>query len=144
MFHFYSIFDHLYCSILYYYFIFFITIVYWYICILYRTICIYKFYIIISSFFISIVYCCIFILYSTICIYRIYITILSVFVSIVHGVCLYSIPGPFLFYALKLFILCNLFIYFVTSDTIGLEKSVTFPALIGSPHTAARRIRKLR
>ena len=118
-FHFFSVFDHLYCSILYYYFISFITIVYWYICILYRTICIYKFYITISSFFISIVYCCIFILYSTICIYRDYITILSVFVSIVHGVCLYSISGPFLFYALKPFILCNLFIYFVTSDFIG-------------------------
>ena len=144
MFHFCSIFDHLYCSILYYYFISFITIVYWYICILYRTICIYKFYITISSFFISIVYCCIFILYSTICIYRVYITILSVFVSIVHGVCLYSISGPFLFYALKPFILCNLFISFVTSDFIGKEKSVKFPALIGSPHTAARRIRKLR
>ena len=105
MFHFYSIFDHLYCSILYYYFIFFITIVYWYICILYRTIRIYKFYITISSFFISIVYCCIFILYSTICIYRVYITILSVFVSIVHGVCLYSIPGPFLL--LLLLLLCS-------------------------------------
>ena len=106
MFHFYSIFDHLYCSILYYYFISFITIVYWYIYILYRNICIYKFYITISSFFISIVYCCIFILYSPICIYRVYSTILSVFVSIVHGVCLYSISGPFLFYALKPFVLC--------------------------------------
>ena len=49
----------------------------------------------------------------------VYITILSVFVSIVHGVCLYSISGPFLFYALKPFILCTLFIYFVTSDFIG-------------------------
>ena len=111
MFHFYSIFDHLYCLIFYYYFISFITIVYLYICILYRTICIYKFYITISSVFISIVYCCIFILYSTICIYRVYITILSVFVSIVHGVCLYSISCPFLFYALKPFVLYNLFIY---------------------------------
>ena len=50
MFYFYSIFDHLYCSLLYYYFISFITIVYWYICILYWTICVYKFYITISSF----------------------------------------------------------------------------------------------
>ena len=100
MFHFYSIFDHLYCSILYYYFISFITIVYWYICILYRTFVVINFILLFHLFFISIVYCCIFILYSTICIYRVYITILSVFVSIVHGVCLYSIPGPFLFYAL--------------------------------------------
>ena len=45
---------------------------------------------------------------TTICIYRVYITILSVFVSIVHGVCLYSISGPFLFYALKPFALYNL------------------------------------
>ena len=45
----------------------------------------------------------------------------------------------------KPFILCNLFIYFVTSDFNWLfRKSVKFPALIGSPHTAARRIRKLR
>ena len=119
MFHFFSIFDHLYCLILYYYFISFIPIVYWYICILYWTICIHKFYIPITSFFISIVYCCIFYSIFDHLYLRVYITILSVFDSIAHGVCLYSIPGPFLFYALKAFVLYKLFIYFVTSDFIG-------------------------
>ena len=122
MFHFYSIFDHLFCLILYYYFISFITIVYWYICILYRTICIYKFYITISSFlFLLFIVAFLFYIRSfvftefTLLFYR------SVFVYIVHGVCFYN-QSPvhfYLFYAVKPFVLYNLFIYFVTSDFIG-------------------------